>query len=79
MPIAKNRGIRRYNRRSHGPTVETISHNPKKIFFLIGTNDLKSLSDELIILKYPELLEEAINIAPKSKIYVQSILPAAIA
>ncbi|PIB27145.1 hypothetical protein BFP77_14030 [Maribacter sp. 4U21] len=55
--------------------VETLSVTPSKIFLLIGTNDLKYHSTSKIIIDYQKLLEKIKELAPSSRLFIQSILP----
>ena len=55
---------------------EIISLNPKKVFLLIGVNDLKrEIPTELIIENYRKITEKLTRESPKTKIYLQSVLP----
>lgn len=49
---------------------------PAKIFLLIGVNDIsKGFSDSSILANYRKILERIKTESPKTKVYVQSILP----
>ena len=55
---------------------EAVSSKPKKIFLMIGTNDLgrgKSVSQ--IITDYEVLVKLILNKTPETELYLQSILP----
>ncbi len=50
--------------------------NPKKIFLLIGINDLsRGLPKEVILNNYNRILTYLTTHSPKTKIYIQSVLP----
>jgi len=74
----KNRGIRRdvingvINRLD-----EIVSSNPKKIFLMIGINDLlvRKNTGKQILTNYERLITLMKEKAPKTKLYIQSILP----
>jgi lysophospholipase L1-like esterase len=73
----KNRGIggnTTYDvlRRIH----KTLESNPKKIFILIGINDLsEDLPIDSILKNYNQIIKKIRNESPTTAIYVQSILP----
>src|SRR5690606_34651148 len=53
-----------------------IEGKPHKIFIMIGINDLgKGLSDSVILRNWHDILDRVIRQTPKTKVYVQSILP----
>lgn len=53
-----------------------LNLKPKKIFLMIGVNDLaKSRKVRQILVDYEKLLNIIKDISPESKIYLQSILP----
>lgn len=55
---------------------EVLRHRPKKIFVLIGTNDInKGIPDELILQNYQKLIHTIKTISPKTSIFIQSVLP----
>ncbi len=55
---------------------EVVSSEPKKIFIMIGTNDLgRGKSVNQIITEYEVLVELIINKTPQTELYLQSILP----
>jgi len=76
LPIAKNRGISGditfgvLDRLS-----EIIEANPRKIFILIGINDIsKGIPDSLILRNYKRMISR-IQKGSKSKIYFNTLLP----
>jgi lysophospholipase L1-like esterase len=55
---------------------EVIRRKPKKIFILIGINDIsKNIPDEVILRNYRRIIDSLQLQTPATKIYVQSILP----
>ncbi|MEO6705801.1 MAG: alpha/beta fold hydrolase [Ginsengibacter sp.] len=55
---------------------EVIDRKPKKIFILIGINDLSANIPDSIILKNYKIIIDKINVgSPSTKIYFQTILP----
>lgn len=53
-----------------------IAMQPSKIFLLIGINDLgRGLPENVILANYRRILERLSAALPKTKIYVQSVLP----
>jgi len=55
---------------------EITESNPKKIFLMIGVNDLsKGRSKAYILEKYQEILDSIKSQTASTKIYIQSILP----
>ncbi len=55
---------------------ELVRHQPSKIFLLIGINDIsKNIPDEVILENLFTILNKIHSGTPKTKIYVQSILP----
>ena len=53
-----------------------ISQRPKKIFLLIGINDIgRGLPTEISLHNYRRILERLTSALPKTKIIVQSVLP----
>jgi lysophospholipase L1-like esterase len=77
IPTARNRGI-------SGDTTfgilerldEITEGNPKKIFILIGINDIsRDFPDEIIIENYKKILQRIKKESPSTRIYVQTILP----
>lgn len=75
--VITNRGIGGDNtfgvRARLAPIVES---HPKKIFLLIGINDLgRNLPVEVIISNYRKIIEHIKKGSPKTTLYVQSVLP----
>ncbi len=77
LPAARNRGI-------SGDTTfgllerldEITEGNPKKVFILIGINDIsRDFPDEIIIENYKEILRRIKEESPATRVYVQTILP----
>ncbi|HEY0041529.1 MAG TPA: GDSL-type esterase/lipase family protein, partial [Flavisolibacter sp.] len=55
---------------------EVTSSKPAKIFIMIGINDIaKGTPDSAIIANHKKMYERIRSVSPKTKIYVQSILP----
>ncbi|MCW3092940.1 MAG: family lipase [Ferruginibacter sp.] len=55
---------------------EIIRHDPKKIFILVGTNDLNKKSTIASIVRtYGSIIDALKKQLPATKIYVQSVLP----
>ena len=55
---------------------EVVSSFPKKIFLMIGTNDLaRKRSVEQILTDYEKLITLIIQKTPKTQLYLQSVLP----
>lgn len=55
---------------------EILRHHPKKIFLMIGVNDLKrNVPTEYIIANYHKIVSRIQKDSPKTKIYLNSILP----
>lgn len=55
---------------------EVIRRKPKKVFILIGINDIsKNISDDVILRNYRNIVDSLQLQTPVTKIYVQSILP----
>jgi lysophospholipase L1-like esterase len=73
----KNRGISSDN--TFGVLArldEVISSKPKKLFIMIGINDIaKSTPDNVIIDNHRKILDRVKAASPKTQVYVQSILP----
>lgn len=54
----------------------TVKGNPKKLFLLIGINDLaNNVSSDSIMKNLTKITDEIKRISPKTEIYLQSILP----
>ena len=55
---------------------EVIRHKPKKVFILIGTNDLsKGIPADAIVRTYKTLLQQLKKDLPSAKLYVLSVFP----
>lgn len=55
---------------------EILASKPKKIFILIGINDMKrGTPKEVILNNYRKIIRRVKEQSPKTKLYVQSILP----
>mgnify|MGYP003576484796 CR=1 FL=1 len=55
---------------------EVIEGNPKKVFILIGINDIsRNIPDSLIIGNYRKMVSRIQNGSPKTKIYLQTLMP----
>ncbi len=55
---------------------EILSHHPKKIFIMIGINDLiRNIPNNKIIQYYQMIIEKIVLTLPECQIYTQSILP----
>jgi lysophospholipase L1-like esterase len=55
---------------------EVIRHNPKKIFIMIGVNDISlNSSNENIIKRYTSIVSKLNTELPNTEIYVESVLP----
>lgn len=55
---------------------EIIRHQPKKMFLMIGVNDLKrDVPTSYIIKNYYRIVERIQRESPKTKIYLNSVLP----
>lgn len=55
---------------------EIIRHQPQKVFLMIGVNDLKrGVPTSYIIANYKKIVERIQKESPKTKIYLNSILP----
>lgn len=77
LPTARNRGI-------SGDTTfgilerldEVTEGQPSKIFLLIGINDIsRDFPDEQILKNYKEIIYRIQQESPKTKIYIETILP----
>lgn len=77
LPKAKNRGI------SGDITFgvlerlqEIIDGQPSKVFILIGINDIsRNIPDDVIIKNYRKIISRLKNGTPRTKVFIQSILP----
>jgi lysophospholipase L1-like esterase len=55
---------------------EVLSAKPKKIFIMIGINDIaKNTTDSIILGNYKKIIERISTTSPKTKLVIQSILP----
>lgn len=55
---------------------EITRHQPKKVFLMIGVNDLKrGIPTSTIIANYARIVQQIQKDSPKTKIYLNSILP----
>lgn len=55
---------------------EVTSSKPKKIFLMIGINDLgRKRSVNQILIDYEKLINEIIEEVPETELYIQSVLP----
>jgi lysophospholipase L1-like esterase len=55
---------------------EVLSSKPAKVFIMIGINDIaKETPDSAIVSNYNKIISRIKNESPKTKIFVQSILP----
>lgn len=55
---------------------EVTKRKPKKIFLLIGVNDIaRNIPDSIIIKNYKRIIDSIKIQSPKTKLYIQSILP----
>lgn len=55
---------------------EIVRRKPKKLFILIGINDIgKNIPDQVIVNNYRKIIDSLQLQTPSTKIYVQSILP----
>ncbi|NGF55220.1 GDSL family lipase [Parapedobacter sp. SGR-10] len=55
---------------------EITRHRPKKVFLMIGVNDLKrGIPTQNIMENYSRIVQEIKRASPKTKIYLNSILP----
>lgn len=55
---------------------EVLSSKPVKIFIMIGVNDLAAgKTPEYVLVNYSKILARIKDASPKTKVYVQSVLP----
>lgn len=55
---------------------DVIQYKPKKIFLLIGINDIgRGLPVDLIAANYKRIIEQVRSGSPKTKLFAQSVLP----
>lgn len=76
-PNVKNRGIESDNSLGVLKRIGTVlKSKPKKIFIMIGVNDLGSNTPiDIIIENYNKIIQQVKGNSPSSKVYIQSILP----
>lgn len=55
------------------PTVVAV--NPKKLFVLVGINDLYRVDSEVLLERYERLMSRIKNELPETSVYIQSIIP----
>jgi lysophospholipase L1-like esterase len=72
-----NRGIAGDNTFGLAARVNEVTrHHPKKVFILIGTNDInKKIPTEYIITNYIKIIQSIKQQSQHTKIYVQSVFP----
>jgi lysophospholipase L1-like esterase len=72
-----NRGIGGDNTFGMNARIENVAkHQPKKIFLMMGINDVgSSIPTSMIIDNYKKVVETIQRVSPKTKIYIQSPLP----
>jgi lysophospholipase L1-like esterase len=55
---------------------EALKGSPKKIFIMIGINDVaRNVPDEVILNNYQRIISSIKRLSPRTKIYFQTILP----
>jgi lysophospholipase L1-like esterase len=55
---------------------EVTNHRPKKIFLLIGINDIaRNIPDSIIVRNYKRIIDSVHLYSPETILYLQSILP----
>jgi lysophospholipase L1-like esterase len=55
---------------------EIVKSSPKKLFLLIGINDLsRGIPTDIILRNYEKIINQVKQRSPSTKIYVQSVLP----
>ena len=55
---------------------DVVRQRPKKIFLMMGINDIgRGISVERIIENYQAIIKQIKQVSPKTKIYLQSVLP----
>ena len=55
---------------------EIVRHKPKKVFVMIGINDIsRNIPDEVIVNNYRRIIDSLQLQTPITKIYMQSVLP----
>ncbi|MGD1961389.1 MAG: GDSL-type esterase/lipase family protein [Fulvivirga sp.] len=75
-PSVKNRGISGDDIPGVIDRLDEVTESgPLKIFLMIGANDLKCKPLDTILSEYQKLVSRIIHTTPKTKLYIQSILP----
>lgn len=55
---------------------EITEGHPKKVFILIGINDIaRNIPDDVIVNNYKRIIQQIKNESPRTKIYFQTLLP----
>lgn len=55
---------------------EVTRHLPKKVFIMIGINDIaRGIPDDMILANYATIVKLIQQQSPKTKVYIQSLLP----
>jgi lysophospholipase L1-like esterase len=55
---------------------EVLSSKPRKLFIMIGINDIaRNIPDSVILFNYRRIIQQVQEVTPKTRIMVQSILP----
>lgn len=55
---------------------EVLASKPQKIFFLCGVNDInKNIPHEKIVSNFKKIIQQVQTQSPKTKLYIQSVLP----
>ena len=57
------------------PMDQIVSAQPRKIYLMLGTNSLISMTNEAFLVYYGQLLDTLLERVPGVEIYVESILP----
>lgn len=77
MPNIKNRGISSDVINGVAKRLKQVTKgHPKKIFLLIGINDVaQNLSVPTLLKRYEALVDSILSQSPESKLYIQSVMP----
>jgi lysophospholipase L1-like esterase len=79
MPHVLNRGVSGDN--TYGVVArmdEVLASHPARIFMLIGVNDIKrGTPQEYILYNYRRIIERVKRESPRTRLYIQSVLPVA--
>ena len=77
MANVKNRGITSDVINGVSKRIDvTMAGHPKKLFLLIGANDIShNLTADQVATRYEELVKKIRQLSPNTKVYLQSILP----